>query len=137
MEKNIDNLGFYDFPKIQYDNKVFWEIVNIEVLVKNKGIKVQLGEDFDYQVAVFYVNNNLYCLSNICPHKHIDRIFEGFIKDGTVTCPEHGWTYLLQTGENINQEVGIKSLQTFNIMEMNGKVYIEEPNFVVPKWRAF
>jgi nitrite reductase/ring-hydroxylating ferredoxin subunit len=50
-------------------------------------------------------------------------------------CPVHFWTYNLQTGQNINQKQGIKSLNSYKIFEKDGIVYLEDPKIDLPKWR--
>ncbi len=104
-------------------------------LYEGKGKKIQFPEDDDFQVAIFRIDGQLYCLDNICPHRHADRIYEGFVKNGTVTCPLHGWSYSLDSGQNINQLQGIKSLSKYEIFEKNGTIYIEKPVFSLPRWR--
>ena len=117
------------------DGKKFIEVCNSNDIFEKKGIKIQLPEDDDFQVAIFRVDGNLVCLDNICPHRHADRIHEGIIRDNTITCPLHGWTYSLKTGENVNKHQGLKNLNKYECVEKDGKVYIEEPKFEIPIWR--
>lgn len=53
----------------------------------------------DTEVALFKVDNQIYALSNICPHQHTALIYDGFIEDGCVVCPAHGWMFELKTGK--------------------------------------
>jgi nitrite reductase/ring-hydroxylating ferredoxin subunit len=130
------NFEFYDFPKITINGKIYWEVLSKKDLKEKKGVKVQLGDDYDLQVAIFLVDEQLYCVSNVCPHKHQDKIYEGFIKDTQIMCPLHGWTYNLKTGENVNNRQGVKRLNTYQVIELDGKIYIEEPEISLPKWRT-
>jgi nitrite reductase/ring-hydroxylating ferredoxin subunit len=102
---------------------------------EGKGKQILFEGDDDFQIAIFRVNNRIYALENICPHRHADRIFDGIIDELTVMCPLHGWTYSLETGQNINQLQGIKSLIKYEAYEENGYIYLEEPKFEIPKWR--
>ena len=117
------------------NDKKYLEVCLSKDVFEKKGLKIQLPGDEDFQVAIFRVNGNLVCLDNICPHRHADRIFEGIIKDDTVMCPLHGWTYSLITGENVNKHQGLKNLNKYDCFELDGKVYIEEPKFEIPIWR--
>ncbi len=117
------------------DNIEFIPVCNSNELFEGKGKKIQFPEDDDFQVAIFRVNGKLYCLENICPHRHADSIFDGIIKNGIVTCPLHGWSYYLKNGQNVNQRQGIKSLKSFLIKEEDNTIYIEKPEFTIPKWR--
>jgi len=117
------------------DNIKFIKVAESKNVYEKKGIKVQFEGDDDFQVAIIRYEGKLYCVDNICPHRHADKIFEGIIKDKTVTCPLHGWTYSLETGENVDIKKGIKKLKTYLCFEEDGIIYIEEPKFEIPKWR--
>lgn len=113
----------------------YYSICSSKDVFEGKGIQVQFEEDDDFQVAIFRVSNTLYALDNICPHRHADRIFEGIIKEGTVMCPLHGWAYSLKTGQNVNLKQGIKSLKSYEVIELDNTVYLRKPEFEIPKWR--
>ena len=117
------------------NNVKFIKVAESKNVYEKKGIKIQFEGDDDFQVAIIRYEGKLYCVDNICPHRHADKIFEGIIKDKTVTCPLHGWTYSLETGENIDIKKGIKKLKTYLCFEEDGIIYIEEPKFEIPKWR--
>lgn len=118
-------------------DKEFLFVCKSEDAIERKGIKVQFPEDIDFQVAIIRLNGKLHCLDNICPHRHADKIYDGIIKDDTVICPLHGWTYSIITGENTNKHQGLKYLKKYDIYEENGNVFIEKPDFKIPKWRKF
>lgn len=113
----------------------FVKICPSDDVFEGKGKQIQFADDDDFQIAIFRVNGKLFALDNICPHRHADRIFEGIIKDMTVMCPLHGWTYSLENGENIDIHQGIKSLKSHEVFEEEGYVYIKKPEFEIPKWR--
>lgn len=117
------------------NGKKYIQICKSSDIIEGKGRQIFFDGDDDFQVAVFRIKNILYALDNICPHRHADRIFEGIIKEMTVMCPLHGWTYSLESGQNIDQRQGVKSLAKYDIFETDGFVYIEEPNFKIPVWR--
>lgn len=118
------------------NGKIFAMIANSKDISDGRGYKFQFPEDDDMQIAVFRYAGKLYCLHNICPHRHAERIFEAIInEDKTVTCPLHFWTYSLETGMNVNQKQGIKNLKKYDIFEIDGKVWVEKPPFAPPKWR--
>lgn len=45
-------------------------------------------------VAVFNVDGEFYAISNSCPHAG-GALSEGFVEDGRVVCPWHGWSFPL------------------------------------------
>lgn len=117
------------------DGKLFVSVCTSSELISEKGKKIKFEEDIDMEVSIFKIDNEYFCVSNICPHKHQPVIYKGIIKDCTVTCPAHGWTYDLKTGENTNKHQGIKQLKTYEVFEKDGEIYIEKPELVIPKWR--
>ncbi len=123
------------FSLIDINGKKYIKICPSKEIFERKGKRFQIEDDYDKQVAIFRLNGKLYCLHNICPHRHQDQIHNGIIKDGTVTCPLHGWSYYIDTGENTNPKQGLKKLDTFEIFEQDGFVFIEYPQFKIPKWR--
>ncbi|MCX7879604.1 MAG: Rieske 2Fe-2S domain-containing protein [Ignavibacteria bacterium] len=102
---------------------------------EGSGIRVVVGEDYNEQIAIFRYKSKLFCLSNICPHKHIDSLFRGVLKNGKISCPEHGWTYNLETGENLSLKEGSKRIKTFEVCETDGFVYVFGLKFDKPKWK--
>lgn len=120
---------------LDIDGKLFVKVCNADELVPNKGLKVQFEDDIDMEVSIFKIENEYFCVTNICPHKHQPVIYKGILKDCTVTCPAHGWTYDLHTGENTNKHQGTKYLKKYEVFELNGEIYIEKPELDIPKWR--
>ena len=123
------------YPSKIIDGKLFVRVIKSEDVFEGKGRKIQFEEDEDLQVAVIRKNGKLYCLDNICPHRHQEKMYKGIIRDMNIMCPEHGWTYSLQTGKNINTRQGFKSLKKFDVFEEDGYVWLEKPDLNIPKWR--
>ena len=49
------------------------------------------------RIALYHHAGTFYALKDMCPHAGLP-ISDGPISDGTVTCPYHGWTFDLATG---------------------------------------
>lgn len=131
----MDNENSNKFTIIEINGKKYIKICRSGDVFEKKGKRFQIEDDYDKQVAIFRVNGKLYCFQNICPHRHQDQIHNAIIKDNTISCPLHGWTYYLETGDNTNPRQGRKKLDTFEIFERDGYIYIEYPEFKIPKWR--
>jgi anthranilate 1,2-dioxygenase ferredoxin subunit len=54
-------------------------------------------------VALFYINNNVYALNDICIHEE-RRLSKGALLFGKVICPGHQWKFDPATGEPEDQE---------------------------------
>ena len=76
----------------------------------------------DVEIAVFRLWNKIYALSNICPHQRTAMIYDGFIEDGCVVCPAHGWMFDLRTG---NTPAGGKGLDTYETKVINDQVFVK------------
>ena len=76
----------------------------------------------DVDVAVFKVDNEVFALSNICPHQHTSLIYNGFVEKGYVTCPIHGWMFNLKTGKTPS---GTNGLDNYDIKIIDEQVYIK------------
>ena len=84
----------------------------------------------DVDVDYFKVDDKIYALSNICPHQHSPLIYDGFLEDGCVVCPAHGWMFSLETGKT---PTGQKGLNSFEVHVENGDVFVKVYKKVL-KW---
>ncbi len=97
----------------------FFKVCRVSELLNNGG-KRFIVDDVD--VAVFKVDGRIYALSNICPHQHSPLIYDGFLEEGCVVCPAHGWMFNLETGKT---PTGQKGLNSFEVAVENGDVYVK------------
>ena len=74
------------------------------------------------QVAVFKVQGKIYALKNVCPHQHFSLLHEGEICDGAVTCPMHGWTFDLATGES---RTGQGKATAYPVQVRNNDIFVD------------
>ncbi len=101
----------------------FTRICKIDELIEGKGKRFIVD---DTEIALFKIDGNTYALNNICPHPHSALIYDGFVEDGCVVCPAHGWKFNLITGRKPS---GSKGLDTYEVKLINGDVYVK----VIPK----
>lgn len=129
----------FDYKEIIFENLVYCEVAESSEVFEGKGIRVRFSDDEDHQIAVLRYQGELFAFHNICPHRHADRFHEGLIdkRNSTLVCPLHGWTYRLSDGQNINALQGTKSLKKFKVFELEGKIFLEKPELIIPKWRNF
>ena len=86
-----------------------------------EGIGKQIFID-DFEIAIFKFNDEIYALSNICPHQKTHLIHEGYIENDKVVCPVHGWMFDLRTG---NIAEGRRGLQTYNVLIHKNEVFVK------------
>lgn len=72
------------------------------------------------EIALFKTEGNIYALENACPHMG-GPLGEGCLEKTVVTCPWHGWSFDVRTGDNIDM-FGDNAL-TVKIEIHHGEVY--------------
>ncbi len=136
MSFNIFDEDKLQYPTHEINGKIYCDVLASKDLVEKKGRKITFSEDSDWELAIFRIDGNLYCVTNICPHRHQPEIYNGILTGTELMCPLHGWTYSLESGNNINTHQGIKSLKKFDIFEKEGRIFVEKPNKdSTPLWR--
>lgn len=93
------------------------KVCTVSELKENHGKRFLIN---DVDIAVFKVNGEVFVLNNTCPHQHTTIIYDGFIEDGCVVCPAHGWMFNLKTGR---QPTGARGLDTFPVKIINDEVF--------------
>lgn len=66
-------------------------VVKADEVPEGDGIRVEVDGK---PVAIYRVDGELYAISNLCPHA-FGPLDQGFIEEGRVTCPWHGWSFPL------------------------------------------
>jgi len=96
-------------------------IASTSALREGKGIKVTVdGED----IALYLIGGQLYAVGNHCPHQHHSSLHEGILDGTVVTCPMHGWSFDLQSGQCVN---GAGRLKRFKVTVEGDKIFLEPP----------
>jgi len=101
------------------------ELQGFSKVCRCSDLKEKAGRRFvidDIEIAVFKVDGKVYALSNICLHQKASIIYDGFIEDGKVTCPAHGWQYDLKTGIVAGS---IKGLDVYEVKIHNNDVFVK------------
>jgi NAD(P)H-dependent nitrite reductase small subunit len=96
---------------------VYTKICTVSEIKENHGKRFLIN---DVELAVFKVNDEIFIVSNVCPHQHTTIIYDGIIEDGCVVCPAHGWMFNLKTGK---QPTGARGLDTFPVKIIDDEVY--------------
>lgn len=94
-------------------------------ICRSDEIKEKEGQRYyvnNVEIAVFKVNGEIFALNNICPHQHSALIYDGFIEQGYIVCPAHGWMFDLKTGKLPS---GGKGLESYPVMIVDGNIYVK------------
>ncbi len=95
----------------------FIKICKVSELSDNQGKRFLIN---DVDIAVFKVADDIYVLNNICPHQHTSIIYDGFVEDGCIVCPAHGWMFNLKTGR---QPSGARGLDVYPVKIVDDEIY--------------
>lgn len=95
----------------------YFKICKVSDLKENVGKRFLIN---DVDIAVFKIKDEIHVLSNICPHQHTAVIYDGFLEDGCVVCPAHGWMFNLKSGK---QPTGARGLAVYPAKIIDEEVY--------------
>ncbi len=97
----------------------FYKVCKYSELKEKVGKRIFVD---DVDVALFKVDGNVYALNNMCIHQKAQIMYEGFIEEGKVTCPAHGWQFDLKTGR---VPKGLKGLDPYEVKIVGDDIYIK------------
>ncbi len=95
------------------------EVAQSDDLPEDGGLKVKAGRHI---LAVFKTSRGLFALDNLCPHMKGGTLATGVVIEDAVTCPFHGWTFDLESGE-CRTMAGI-SASRYDVRERDGIVEV-------------
>ena len=80
---------------------MFTKVARVSDVQVGRSKKVIVG---DLEIALWNAKGKIYAINNVCPHQHFSSLHEGTLEGICVTCPMHGWTFSLETGEATSGE---------------------------------
>jgi nitrite reductase/ring-hydroxylating ferredoxin subunit len=104
---------------MNFEGDGFKYLCSIEELKENIGRRFLVN---DVEIAVFKIKNEVFAVSNICPHQQTHLIYDGFIEDEYVVCPAHGWKFNIRTGK---KPAGSNGLDLYPIKIEENKIFIK------------
>ena len=75
----------------------FVAVARVDEIPVGKSIGVRVDGT---AIAVFNVDGEFRAIHAVCPHRGAN-LREGYVEDGVVTCPLHGYRFELATGESV------------------------------------
>jgi len=81
-------------------------------LCKLSALRENQGKRFiveDVEIAIFKINEEVFAIGNVCPHQHTALLYDGFVENGCVVCPAHGWMFDIRTGKQPSGSRGVES----------------------------
>lgn len=96
----------------------FVKLAKLSDVVEGRGMVRRFAGD---EIAFVKLNESILAFVNVCPHQHnplVDK-YGGQIAGNELTCPMHGWTYDLRTGECVNVPPCPKGIHSDGIPHSN------------------
>jgi len=104
-------------------------IVPLEKLKSQKRFIMEINGN---EIAFFMVGDDIFAVSNICPHQHSPLIADGMLEGHIVTCPMHGWGFDIRNGNAVNAS---GFLPCYEVKIIDRDVYIKTPELHCdPSW---
>lgn len=76
---------------------------------------------FDKPMALFNVEGEIFAINAVCPHRG-GPLAEGALTRSVVTCPWHGWTFDVRTGQP--DHPGGHAVAAYDVKVEAGAVYV-------------
>ena len=102
-------------------NDEFQIVAKLDDFRLSKAKEARLG---DLHLALFSADGNLYAVENNCPHQHFEVLHQGHLEGCTITCPMHGRTFDLKSGNCLN---GAGKLKTMEVRTSGEDVLVKKP----------
>ena len=74
-------------------------------------------------VVVVSVDGEVHAFENNCPHQHFSVLHQGNLEGCFITCPMHGWTYDIKSGQSTN---GNGKLKKFEVRSTDGSIWVAD-----------
>lgn len=103
--------------KMEYNG--FKRVCSVNELKEEQGKRFIID---DVDTALFKLDGEVYAVSNICPHQHTAKIYDGYIDDGRIVCPMHAWSFDLKTGK---MGGGSRGLDVYDVKIENDDVFVK------------
>lgn len=62
-------------------------------------------------IVVVKTEGAIHAFENNCPHQHFSMLHQGTIEGCSITCPMHGWTFDLKSGNSKNGSGKLRKLE--------------------------
>jgi nitrite reductase/ring-hydroxylating ferredoxin subunit len=98
----------------------FLKVAETQDILAGQGKKVHVGGK---HIALFTIDGNYYAIDDTCTHKG-GPLSEGNISGSTVTCPWHGATFDVKTGEVLKAPAAV-GVSSYKVRVIGNDIEIE------------
>jgi nitrite reductase (NADH) small subunit len=76
---------------------------------------------FGEEIALFRRGGRVFAVGAVCPHR-AGPVDQGWLRDGGVVCPHHGWCFDLETGARVGEPA--TRLPVYEVLEEQGELLL-------------
>jgi len=76
------------------------------------------------RLVIFGEGSDVYAVDNACRHLGAP-LDDGFVENGCLTCPWHGWMYDLRTGDHVTFMTRRPGLQTYKVLVEGDQIVVD------------
>lgn len=76
------------------------------------------------EILILNKGGRYFAINNICSHAGA-LLHKGILKDNQVTCPSHGATWNIETGELLWFSQELKSQESYEVIVENENIFVE------------
>jgi nitrite reductase/ring-hydroxylating ferredoxin subunit len=96
----------------------FLKVADINELQEGRGIQKVVN---NREIGLFCENGQVFAIDGECPHVG-GPLGEGFVEEGKVYCPLHGWPFDLKTGKCLTNSRA--KVECFSTKVKDGEVFV-------------
>ncbi|MFN3782169.1 MAG: Rieske (2Fe-2S) protein, partial [Candidatus Kapaibacteriota bacterium] len=85
-------------------------------------------------IVVLLLEDKVIAFENSCPHQHRPSLHMGYVENDCIVCPEHGWSFDLNTGSSVNNRLSVSKLRFVDICIFDGIVFIDVDHIRNSRW---
>lgn len=82
--------------------------------------RIKVGES---ECVLLRVGEQIFAIENLCPHQLYAVFHQGVLEQYVITCPMHGWSFDVRTGEAVR---GNGRLKTLEVRVANNSVWVKK-----------
>ncbi len=119
----------------EFNGKKYLPLLELDKLNKFQPLSIAVEFDnLNRNFVVLLFKDKVLAFENSCPHQHRPSLHLGYVKDDCIVCPEHGWSFDLNTGGSVNNKLSVSKLHFLDVLVVGGIIYINVDNLGDPKW---
>jgi nitrite reductase/ring-hydroxylating ferredoxin subunit len=100
---------------------VYEKVARMSEITPASPKRIKVGE---MECVLFNVGEQIFAIENLCPHQLYSVFYQGTVEQFTLTCPMHGWSFDLRTGQAIK---GSGRLKIVEVRVDKNDVWIKKP----------